>query len=47
VDESAGAKADLEIVDQPERRRWEATEGDQVVGYAEYRTTPGRVAKIE
>jgi predicted GNAT family acetyltransferase len=43
VDESAGAKADLEIVDQPERRRWEATEGDQVVGYAEYRTTPGRV----
>ena len=32
----------LHIVDNPERRRYEAVLGDQVVGFAEYRPATGR-----
>ena len=32
----------LRVVDEPGRRRYEASIGDQVVGFSEYRTVGGR-----
>src|SRR3954452_15787351 len=36
-------KADLEIVDNPDSRRWEVRDGGEVIAFAEYRNAPGRV----
>ncbi|HEX6498077.1 MAG TPA: GNAT family N-acetyltransferase [Micromonosporaceae bacterium] len=35
--------ADLTVVDNPDRRRFEARIGDRVVGFSEYRTRPQRM----
>src|SRR4051794_29151250 len=35
--------SDLEIVDNPDYRRWEVRDGDEVIAFAEYRNAPGRV----
>lgn len=34
---------ELRFEDNPEHRRWEVTDGDDVVAFAEYRTLPGRI----
>lgn len=36
----------LEIVDQPDERRWHALLDGKVVGYVEYRRSPGHVSFI-
>lgn len=40
---TSGAPADLDWADHPERRRWEVRDGDEVVAYAEYRLSVGRI----
>jgi predicted GNAT family acetyltransferase len=34
---------ELQIIDAPERQRYEARLGDTVVGFTEYRASPGRL----
>jgi predicted GNAT family acetyltransferase len=43
MEQDSHPKADLEIVDNPDSRRWEVREGDAVIAFAEYRNAPGRV----
>jgi uncharacterized protein len=38
-----GELADFDWADQPERRRWEVRQGDNVAAYAEYRVAAGRI----
>jgi len=43
VEQPAGSLTDIEFTDKPEQRRWEVTDSNVVVAYAEYRTAPGRM----
>jgi uncharacterized protein len=36
-------KAELEIVDNPDARRWEVRDDGRMIAFAEYRNSPGRV----
>ncbi len=36
----------LSVADAPERERYEATEGDEVLGFAQYQLRPGVVAFV-
>ena len=38
--------SELEVVDNPELRRWEARSGGQMLGFAEYRLHPSRITFI-
>ena len=43
MEEPTDTRPDFELTDNTEHRRWELRVGDEVVAYAEYRTSPGRV----
>ncbi len=43
MEDPGRSEAAMHITDNPDRRRWEVTEDEAVVAYAEYRMEPGRV----
>jgi len=43
MDQQARPKPELQIVDNPDSRRWEVRNGGEVIAFAEYRNTPGRI----
>ncbi len=45
TDPSSAQPADrFRFTDNPDARRWEVTDGDELVAYAEYRLRPGAIA---